>query len=42
VILIALAPGCAFGQRHIGDSAQNYHPKPSNPILNINDKTTKK
>jgi hypothetical protein len=42
VILIALAPGGAFAQRHSGDSPQNYHPKPSNPILILDDQTTKK
>src|SRR5260370_40541624 len=36
LILIAMAPGCAFAQRYgRPDSVQKYHPRPPNPILNI-------
>lgn len=41
VILLAMVPGYAFAQRHSGDTEQGYHRKPPNPILNIDDQSTK-
>jgi hypothetical protein len=41
VILLAMAPGCAFAQRHSGDTERGYYKKPPNPILNIDDQATK-
>ena len=40
-ILLAMAPVCAFAQRHSGGSEQGYYTKPPNPILNIDDQLTK-
>lgn len=40
-ILLAMAPVCASAQRHSGDSEQGYYQKPPNPILNIDDQSTK-
>ncbi len=38
---LASQTGTALGQRHSGDSGYGYYAKPSNPILNIDDQTTR-
>ena len=41
LILIAVASECAFAQRGGAHSAQGYYSKPPNPVLNIDNQSTK-